>query len=845
MNPVTRLARTIKVRDLSLGIFLGLGLLVGPARGEAPPPRFEVFPPQVVLDSSTARHSVLVMRRSAGAASEDLTSRASFRIEDPSIAAISSDGVVTPLANGRASLICQVDGETQRVPITVRGMEQPSRWSFRNHVLPVLTKAGCNSGACHGAAAGKNGFRLTLRGYGPEIDYDVLTRQAHARRIDKTHPSESLMLLKATAAIKHGGGPRIAPGSREFQILADWIASGLEPPSDNDAKLKEVRVFPDSLVLSKGRTQRLLVQASYSDGRVEDVTPWAKFGSTDETVARVGETGSVTVEGEGETAITVWFASLVARATVTSPQTQALEPRAFTDSPKHNRIDELNLAKLEQLRIPPSPQASDEVFLRRASLDCTGTLPTIEQVRGFLEDRDPKKREKLIDRLLGSPEFVDYWSYKWSDLFLVSSRKLGTPAMWAFHRFVREAVQKNTPWDVFARELLTAKGQTLTNGATNYFVLHRDPIELTENTSMAFLGLSMTCARCHNHPMEKWTQDDYYGLANLFTRVSLKDGETAGDVVVSVASEGNLPHPRTGKVLDPRPLDGKGISASASGDRREAFVEWLARPENPYFARSVVNRVWRNFFARGLVEPEDDLRATNPPSDERLMAWLVEDFRAHRFDVQHLIRTIMNSAVYQRSSATIPGNAQDLKFLSHYVPRRLGAEVLLDAISRVTEVPTTFAGYPAGWRSLQLPDSQVDNAFLTAFGRPERLTTCSCERSSEPSMAQALHLANGSTLNDKLRAEKNVIGRSIEQNLQAGKIVEEAFLAALSRRPSDRERAIYLKSMETAGSPGTTKPDGAAAATAAAAKEQAQARRQAVEDVYWALLTSDEFLFNH
>ncbi|MCA1686997.1 MAG: DUF1549 and DUF1553 domain-containing protein, partial [Planctomycetia bacterium] len=337
------------------------------------------------------------------------------------------------------------------------------------------------------------------------------------------------------------------------------------------------------------------------------------------------------------------------------------------------------------------------------------------------------------------PEFVDYWAYKWSDLLLVSSNKLPVPAMWSFYRFVRRSVAGNTPWDEFARAIVTAKGNTLKNGAANYFVLHRDPIDLTESSSMAFLGLSLTCARCHNHPMEKWTQDQYYGMASLFARVQLKDAGDPGDVVVIPAAAGEVRHPRTGAVMAPQPLDAEAVPADARGDRREAFADWLARPDNPYFARAVVNRVWRNFFGRGLIDPEDDLRATNPASDEPLMDWLVADFLAHRYDVKHLIRTIMTSSAYARSSLPVPGNASDTKFLSHYPVKRLPAEVILDAIARVTDVPSKFPGYPAGWRSLQLPDTKVESTFLTSFGRPDRLNTCSCERSSEPSMTQALH----------------------------------------------------------------------------------------------------------
>jgi hypothetical protein len=416
---------------------------------------------------------------------------------------------------------------------------------------------------------------------------------------------------------------------------------------------------------------------------------------------------------------------------------------------------------------------------------------------------------------------------------LVSSRKLAAPSMWSFYRFVRRSVADNVPWDRFARSILTAQGSTLSNGAAAFYVMHRDPIDLTESTSMTFLGLSLTCARCHNHPLEKWTQDQYYEFASLFARVALKDGETTGDVVVANSRDGEVLHPRRGVAMPPSPLDAPPVAPDDPRDRRAVLADWLARPDNPYFARAVVNRVWSNFFGRGLVDPEDDLRVSNPPSDEALLDWLVADFIAHRYDVKHLVRTIMNSAVYARSSVPVSGNESDAKFLSHYRVKRLPAEVLLDAISRVTEVPTPFAGYPAGWRSLQLPDSQVASTFLDSFGRPARIATCSCERSAEPSMSQALHLANGTTINEKLRSDSSAAARAVADKLDDAAIVEHLFLSALSRRPTAAERERMTRALRDAT---TGLDDPKAAATS---------RRQAVEDLYWAVLTSREFLFNH
>jgi hypothetical protein len=756
-----------------------------------------------------------------------------FRSDNPAIAAVSADGTVTPKADGTATIYAEVDGKVATAVVSVEGSGVDRPFGFRNDVLPVLSKSGCNSGACHGAAAGKNGLRLTLRGYGPEVDYDVLTRQSIGRRVNKTTPGESLMLLKPTGAIEHGGGALFGVNSPEYRILAGWIAAGTPSPGIDDPRPVALVTYPDAAILKRGQAQRILVQAKFSDGRVEDVTRWARFSGADDSVAKVDESGRVTVEGAGEASVNVWYSSLVGRSTITVPAADPPPAQVFDDAPRRNFIDDANLVKLKALGIPPSADSDDSTFLRRAYLDATGTLPRADAVAAFLDDADPNKRPKLVDRLLDSPEYVDYWSYKWSDLLLISSKNLPAPAMWSFYRFVRKAVAENTPWDEFARRVITAKGSTLTDGAGNYFVLHRDPIDLTENASMAFLGLSLTCARCHNHPMEKWTQDQYYGMANLFARVRLKDGKGAGDVVVTAASEGDIRHPRTGGVMAPQPLDDRALAVDGRDDRREAFADWLAKPDNPYFARAIVNRVWRNYFGRGLVDPEDDLRATNPASDEALMGRLVADFLAHKYDVKHLARTIMNSAAYARSSVPLPGNSGDVKFLSHFIPRRLPAEVLLDAVANVAGVPTTFAGYPAGYRSLQLPDSKVESAFLGAFGRPERVSTCSCERSAEPSIAQALHLSNGTTINDKLRSEDGAVAQAIREKLDDTQIIDRLYFSSLSRRPTEAERAGLLAVLAESGA-GIADPAMAASS-----------RRQAVEDVYWAILTGKEFLFNH
>jgi hypothetical protein len=707
--------------------------------------------------------------------------------------------------------------------------------SFRNHIQPVLTKMGCNMGACHGAAAGKNGFVLSLRGYNDEPDFLAITRGVSGRRIVPSDPGRSLLLLKATGTVPHKGGKRFETGSPEYRLLADWIAAGAHGPKDTDAKMTRIEVLPAHTTLKLGGTQPLTVRAMFSDGRLEDVTRWAKFTAANAQVANVDDNGVVTVQGFGEGPVSAWYLSQMAVAFIASPFTNAVPARTFAKVPERNFIDRLVTAKLRELNLPPSPPATDAEFLRRAYLDTTGTLPTLEQVRAFLADKAANKRDAVIERLLGSPEFTDYWSYKWSDLLLVNSAKLPPRAARAYHAWIRRHVEAGTPWDAMVRELVTAQGSTLENGAGNFFILHDDPRLMAETTTQAFLGMSVGCAKCHNHPMEKWTNDDYYALANLFARVRSKNGAVDGERLLVAGDSGELVQPRTGKPQRPKPLDGKALDLDATGDRRTALADWLVSRDNPYFAKAIVNRVWANFFGIGLVERVDDLRVTNPASNEKLLAAAAGFLADQRFDLKTLMRAILQSSTYQRSSLALPGNAADTRFYSRYYPKRLMAEVILDAMSQVAGAPTEFKAdappgqkrddpYPVGFRALQLPDTFVQSYFLKNFGRPDRLQTCECERSGEPSVAQVLHLANGDTLNQKLRAADNSLARQCAAKRPAAGIVEDAYLAALGRFPTATEKEKLVAVLD--------QPD---------PKEL----RAAIEDLYWALLSSKEFLFNH
>jgi hypothetical protein len=748
-----------------------------------------------------------------------------------------------------------------------------STWSFRNDVQPVLAKAGCSSGACHGAAAGQGGFKLSLRGYDDEGDWRTITRGAFGRRLVPSDPGHSLLLTKPTAAVPHKGGQRFEVDSPDYKILSEWIAAGTPPPRANDPRMQRLEIQPVHATLQPGASQQLVVRAHFSDGSARDVTRWVKFTDANASVTQVDDTGGVKVMGFGEGAITAWYLSKIAIASVTVPYTNSVAAEVFASAPRRNFIDELVLEKLRELNLPPSPRCTDSEFIRRAFLDTIGTLPTADEVRAFVAEcqkersdgvmeswSDGKHREtaaplqhsntpslhptkppsrardRLIDSLLSRPEFVDYWSYKWSDLLLVSSDRLRPAAMWSYYHWIRNNVAANTPWDQFARAIVTARGSTLENGAANFYALHEDPPNLAETTTQAFLGMSINCAKCHNHPMEKWTNDEYFGFANLFARVRTKAGTGDGEKIVFTASEGNINQPLRGRPQAPRPLDSPPLSIDDPGDRREALAAWLTSRDNPYFTRAIVNRVWANFFGVGLVEKVDDLRITNPASNEKLLSATAKFLADQKFDLKALMRAILQSETYQRSSESLPENAADTRFYSRYYPRRLMAEVLLDAYSQVTGVPTEFRTdlrnqnrglgdkYPAGLRALQLPDTQVFSYFLTTFGRPDREKTCECERATEPSMAQALHIANGDTLNQKLSAKDNVIDKLLAAKITPEQVIDDACFATLSRPPAAGERAKFLEALKNA-------PEAD--------------RRLLVEDVYWALLSSREFLFNH
>lgn len=815
------------------------------------PEGIRIFPDTIDLTNGNSTQLVIIQTvLSDGTIGAAIGTKPDFRVIDPSLVTVDylDKGfyklTATKSGTTTLSIECKLkDGTTASAmaAIVCRDIEKSRDIEFSNHIQSVLARNNCNMGACHGALAGKGGFKLSLRGYDPVSDHFKITRQDGGRRIEMASPAISLFIAKPSGAMEHKGGLRLPADSDDYAMLAKWIANGAIGPRSTDPKLDHLEILPAAVRLERGDIQPIAVRAHYSNGRIEDVTRWAKFTSTDEAVAIVDEHGSAKVLGPGEGAVNAWFASRIVTSRLSVPFSS--KDGMDNKTARANFIDDHVAKQLSNLGLDSSGKSSESEFLRRSALDATGTLPTEEQVIAFLQDTSTDKRIRWVDSLLESPEYVDYWTYRWSDLLMLNSNLLRADGIKAYYQWIRGHVQRNTPWDQLTREILTARGDAIENGATNFYAINQDPESMTENACQAFMGLSIGCAKCHNHPLEKWTNDQYYAMANLFARVRAKgwggetrDGDSARTLLV--LDRGDLIQPLRGKPQAPAPLDAEPLDIHSPEDRREYLAQWLTSPDNPYFTRAIVNRVWAAYFGIGIVNAVDDLRASNPASNPALMQALGEHLVAHHFDLKELMRVILNSETYQRSSKTTDLNRDDKKFFSHYYPRRLMAEVIHDAIVSVSTVPTVFNKvsflggdkrdtkfYSKGTRAIQLYDSSVDNSFLRTFGRNQRRITCECERSDEPSVIQVLNLNNGDTLNAKLAEKGSVVDQLLETyNVDYVAVVKAAYLRCLSRLPSDLESASLVKELNDATE---------------------EERRTVVEDLLWSLMTSREFLFNH
>ncbi|MFM7057730.1 MAG: DUF1549 domain-containing protein [Planctomycetota bacterium] len=701
----------------------------------------------------------------------------------------------------------------------------PERWNFENHIIPVLTRYGCNMSGCHGKAEGQNGFRLSVFGFDPEADYQAIVQEGFGRRVFPGVPENSLLLLKATGHVPHGGGVRLDPARPEYARLKDWIAAGMPFGSPDDPQVQRIEVQPAEGLLTFNQQQPLRVTALWSDGKREDVTALATWQTNSEVLAQVDEHGLVTAaETPGTVAVMASYLGHVDLFQGLIPQPQPLTPaeqqHLRLTSASANLIDRLVAVRLQQLNLPAAAPCNDAVFHRRVFLDLIGTLPTSAESRTFLADTQPDRRERLVDRLLQRPEFNDYWALKWADLLRVNRRTLGRKAARAYHEWIRSSFEHNLPLDQFASRLLTASGPLADNPAGWFYKASANSHELTNTISQVFLGVRIECARCHHHPWDRWGQTDYHGLQALVTQATFKP--IPGGESLTAAASGRTTHPRTGHEIFAHALDQPMPAEQPPGDRRLLLAAWLTTPDNPWFAQNLANRTWAHFLGKGLVEPVDDLRLTNPPSNPALLKTLAAQLSESGFDFRHFVRGIVLSETYQRSTTPAPAATADNQNYSRFPLKQLDAEVLLDAVSSVTGVPEHFSGMPAGSKAIQLWDSHLEHPFLTLFGRPVRETACECERVTEPSVGQVLHVQNSPEIDARLRHANGRLAalcEALPDNLQ---LIQELYLTCFGRLPDSSEQAAALQHMANAPS-----------------------RREAVEDLTWSMLNSVEFLFNH
>ena len=798
---------------------------VAEVRGE---PAIDVVPSRVELRGPFERAQLLVSQADRADRGTDRTHAARFISKNPQVVVVDPQGRVQPTGDGATEIEVHLDGSLRLIPVTVNHFAE-TKLEFVRDVRPILNKMGCASAACHASQYGKGGLKLSVLGFDPPADYEQLARHSRQRRINFARPSASLLLRKPTMTMAHGGGRRFEWDSASAQTLLAWIRQGAPGPVKEPAEVLRLETHPPQRTGRPQQTQQLRVVAHYHDGSSRDVTAMAKYDSLDEGVVQVDRLGHVELVGRGQTAAMIRYEQQTAVATFMVPYAEGV---ALTGWDSRNIIDELAAAKFRELGIQPSELCDDATFLRRAYLDAVGTLPTIDETRAFLQSTDPQKREDLVDRLLGltgDPEldiyndkYAAFWTLRWSDLIRNNSKDLGEQGMWALHNWIRESFRVNKPLNTFVQELVTATGSIYSNGPANYFRVNRDAPSLTESTAQLFLGVRLECAKCHHHPFEAYSQADYYGLAAFFSRVGTKTSEEFGlfgrETIVMERTSGDIRHPRTRQLMKPTPLGGEPVETLA--DRRLPLAEWLTA--NRQFARSIANRYMAYLLGRGLVDPVDDMRSTNPPSNAQLLEALADYFVEQDYDAKQLMRLIMTSRLYQLSSVPTVENAADRRFYSHYYVKRLAAEPLLDAVDDVTQVRTKFKSLPLGTRAIELPDAEYPNYFLNTFAKPKRASVCECERSPHESLTQALHTLNGEIVSSKIADKKGRIARLLQAKADEVTIIDELFLAALARPPSQAEQSWSLQKLKEVESP-----------------------QEGFEDILWALLNSKQFLFVH
>jgi hypothetical protein len=784
--------------------------------------RIRVVPSEVSFSQSSEYQKLLVLGEVGPGREIDLTRVAKFAPAADCVK-LDADGFLHPVKDGTTSVAVSAAGLSAQLPVTIRNFGAPHPISFVRDVEPILNKVGCTAGTCHGAAKGKNGFKLSLRGYDPEFDYDRLVHDVSGRRFNRADPARSLMLLKPTAQVPHGGGMRFDVSSQYYKTIYAWLSEGVPYGDPKPAKVERLEVAPADILMSEpGLAQQLIVTAHYADGTTRDVTREASFTSNTPTVAEVSQEGLLTSLRKGESALLVRYEG----SFVTLPSTILTNKPGFqwVQLPSYNYIDDAVDHKLRKLKILPSAVASDAEFLRRVSFDLTGLPPSPAEVEAFLKDKAPQreKRAHLVEQLFSRPEYVDHWSLKWGDLLESNRKFLGPKGMWRFRDWVRESVAENKPYNQFVYELLTARGSNYDNPASNYFLVSDLPNTQMETTTQLFLGVRFACAHCHDHPFEQWTNKQYFELSAFFAQVGVRDGARNLEKVVYDKSDGEIIFPKTGRVAPTHFPYLQPDHLTTDEVRRQVLAEWLTSRNNPYFAKAIVNRMWSYFFSRGIIDPVDDIRSSNPPINPELLTALTNDFIDHHFDLKYLVRTIVNSRTYQLSSRTNEWNVDDDTNFSHALPRRLTAEELMDAISISTGSRAVFKDVPKNFTAEALPDAKVGmGGFLDLFGRPPRESACECERRSEVSLKQALNLINGPAVGDAVADPDGRIAKLILTGASNSTIISDLYVATLDRVPSPNE-VLKAQHYLTGGAN----------------------RAARVQDLEWALLNSDAFLFN-
>ncbi len=807
----------MKTYRLRIAVWLAVAALAGMAHA-AEYARLDVYPPDVNLSTRRDLQRVIAVATRADGVTVDVTEQVAWKFADPSLVRF-DNFTVYPVKDGKTELTATLGGLHVKLPVTVTQATAERPISFRLDVMPVFARTGCNTGSCHGAARGKDGFRLSLFGFDPEGDYYRITREMGARRVDLAVPEKSLLVEKSIGAVPHTGGKRFDVDSPYYRTMLRWLREGA--PNDAKAPPKVVKLEfypPQAVIEGKGNTQRFVARALYEDGTDRDVTDLAAFFSNNESCASIDLDGTVTADARGEAFILARFdVHTVGCQVLTLPKDLKYEAPEITG----NYIDQLVGAKLKKLRILPSEICSDEEFLRRVTLDITGLLPTEEEYHAFLSDPEPNKREKLVDQLLQRKEFSEIWAMKWAELLMIkTTNQVSYKATYLYSTWLTNKIANNEPIDKIVRELLSATGGTFRNPATNFYQIERNTLKTAENVAQIFMGLRTQCAQCHNHPFDRWTMDDYYGFAAFFSQIGRKTGEDYRETIIYNRGSGEVRHLVGGRVMKPKFLGGEEPDVKGK-DRRLVLAEWLTSPRNPFFATSIANRVWDHFFGMGIINPVDDIRVSNPPSNPELFEALGQKLIEYKYDFKRLVRDICTSQTYQRSVRRNESNAQDRRNFAAATVRRIRAEMLLDCVSQVTETKDKFRGLPLGARAVQIADGRTSNYFLTTFGRARRDTVAASEVSTDPSLSQALHMLNGSTVQGKI-TQGGVVKRMLAEGNTPDQVIERLYIRCLTRRPTDEERRVLL---------GVVK--------------QASNVQQGLEDVFWAILNSREFVFNH